>query len=1743
MKKLFVILSLALFSAVNLHSMKPTDDKQKKQFTALWSQYYELDKADKPAQAAKKLMEIRNLAQELDSPYDFYYSGLNYVTAVSNRNWKERDAAVKEFASAVQAFDCPVVTYRWMISYGDTRELAMKSFLEKNLDRLQKENNSRLYNVNNMNGVLAKHIENDYEFILWDQYFRNRRFLQQLESCVTEDYPKRAFLQYYKAMQFPDNSRAPYLTAVVEAYPGTAVSYMASQELLRLEFRSISNSKESSSDSFRAFYHKCKDFTSDIKRLSGEEATIADGLDYASDMCQKLTGQVLGVRAGGDTIAVDFQNLKEAAVTMYRYADGNKGSTVANWKVKNRTRSFYITDVETISIPETLEDGEYLIEAVKGKVSAQTYYKRYTVSLAWRKDADGYKVYAASWRSGESIPAANVQLCKGNTVLHSEDLVFNGFTPIPEKWTKLIDEKDNRYTLSCSYKDSSGITRRSDCISVSKTWLSSRRSSDYVSNGCRIFKDRGAYKPGDILKFKAIVFKGNYVDQMGIIPDAQVTAVLYDAEEKEIERKDFTSNEFGSVAGEFTIPKGRRNGRFSLVILLDGRRLSSDSFRVDDFVLPTFELMFEPQDSLYMPGDIVKVKGKVSSYSGHTLTGATIAYRVTWWNKVVYEKNATPEEDGSFVLSFPAGETGVYHVEADVTDATGETQAFQTILYISNSIHVRINSLSGADGDFTLTSDPENVYRIRDPFSIPAPRTILRGNKGRFELYVTDPDGDRVPGQIDYKLVSEDKTVFKEGSVSSGDIIELDFSSLPDALYYLRARSEIDGRKVWDESYCIILKQETGIMDAPVRRVFVPGEEEVAAGEDISVLFGSADGPTWAVVTLFGDANQVLETRMLKLIGERGKEGSTSTIAFPYKDSYPDAVRLTIFYFKYGKEIHWSSQYTRKQTILDLPLSFSSFTDEATPGSTCTVTLETAPGTEALAAVYDKSIDAIALNNWNKVSLRGYSASGVYVNSILGGITGVDPLTGQSSLINLDNSTYLYREGEEPLLAEAAPVYAPGPDGEGGPGEKEEEITVRKSFETSLCFEPFLRSGEDGKISFSFKPSDKLSTFYVHVYAHDKDMRNAIIKREMKVSMPVKVSLAEPGFLYEGDVLKPSVSVSNNSGKPVSGTLKLYVYPGEDYTTEKPISVKTVQLTVPARGVKASVFEVPATGKCLGLKAVFSAGILSDAMFVTVPVYNRMQTLTESHSAILLPGANEKQVLARLRKEFVNAKASSAKYSEISILDMVREAIPARKKPAANDVLSLSEAYYVRLLSAELEGEEADESELLGKILACRNADGGFGWFQGMSSSMMITTVILERFARLARAGFDVPDLSSSASFLDSRHFDNRLPYWCGWISDAQYMYVRSLYPEVPFQVKASKLLTEFKDDAARYLIPSKEDGRGLKGQILDKARRLRTLQNLSSLPEGPALAKAWGIGDKAEIKASLEADVESLLDYAVEHPDGGWYYPNAVMPWRGLLETEAYAHSLICDLLSSIGVVACDASPAPYEVADGIRIWLMLQKETQKWGEEPVFVDALNSIMHGTDDVLNTKVMIMKATYTKPFVQIKAAGNGFTIERKFYKAVAQYDEYEPGDQKFFDSLEEVRPGDIVPVGKKIIARYIIWNQENRSFVRLNATREASLRPVDQLSGHYGWRLRPLSIGGYYGFAPQGYRDVKTDRTEYWFDSYPEENTVITEEFFVTQAGTFSAPVVSIESLYAPHYRANAGFVASLNSAWQNTDN
>ena len=206
-------------------------------------------------------------------------------------------------------------------------------------------------------------------------------------------------------------------------------------------------------------------------------------------------------------------------------------------------------------------------------------------------------------------------------------------------------------------------------------------------------------------------------------------------------------------------------------------------------------------------------------------------------------------------------------------------------------------------------------------------------------------------------------------------------------------------------------------------------------------------------------------------------------------------------------------------------------------------------------------------------------------------------------------------------------------------------------------------------------------------------------------------------------------------------------------------------------------------------------------------------------------------------------------------------------------------------------------------------------------------------------------------------------------------------------------------------------------------------------------------------------------------------------MPWRGLLETELDAHCALAEIMDE---------HAHFDISNGIRLWIMLQKETQDWKQQSGYIEALGMVLNGPEDVLDTKVLALKAEYTLPFEKIRASGNGMTITAIPATTVI------PGEAK-------------ESIGDRMKLSYTITNEENRSFVKVTIPFGAGLIPVNQLSG-YRWNC---------------YRNVLADRIELWYEVYPEEKTTVTEEFYVTRAGSFQAPVATIECEYAPHYRAN----------------
>jgi hypothetical protein len=1413
--------------------------------------------------------------------------------------------------------------------------------------------------------------------------------------------------------------------------------------------------------------------------------------------------------------------------------------------------SFYVTDTLLVAMP-VLADGSYELEVSQGEIEDHASYNQYTLSVAVRATADGWQVYVTDHKSGEPLEKVKLRLYKSGRQQATASVTQDGFTALPKTFNKIISKNSRAYyaLVAESGNRSSGSVSLHDYYD---SW-------DNSDTSCNIYRDRGAYNPGDTLQFKLVMFQGSSKKGYSVCADKKLMVELRDSEGNTLEEKDLKTNDFGSASGSFVLPKGLRNGYFSLIV----RRSSSsgilerDSFRVDEFVLPTFDLRFDEDDKLYLVGDEVPVSGKIESYSGHSVTGARVTAKVTCWDDVIFEDSQEVGADNTFHFVYPAPRAGSYHTEVTVTDATGETRSFRTYKYIGDRIHVSMSVRDAADGSFVIANSEDepsrSAYRRSDG------RYIIEGNSLKVYLEVEDAEGGKIPVSPEFMLLDGAGTAVRTGKVDSGTEVTIDLADLPSGLYTFTASASTlarDGEtELKDSAKCQILvtRPADKSLTPAVTRFYVSGPATVADGY-MSVRLGSTYGPVWGVATLFGEDRKVLDNKVFKL-----DQGVPGEIGFAYAATYPDAVRVQVFYFQDGESVEIERQYRRAKDKLSLPLRFTRFQSDAYPGTEYSFALQTDPGVEALAAAWDKSLDAIAANYWGVVSLGDYYVPSVSISSACGHITGekgYDPdipvrLRGGMLLSKAAGSM------EDGMMLEEAMVALPAPMARNesadsfdaaAEGEMAEPV-VRSEFSSALTFQPHLLSNEDGTLEFKFRTSDKLSTYYVTVYAHGKDMRNALVQQEMVVSLPVKVALVEPQFLYAGDRYEAALTVSSISDEPVSGRLQLR------YGNK----MQEIPVTVPAGEVVSHRFvvEVPSVilseAKNLTLTASFISKEFSDAVQVKVPVYPASQVLTEAHSAVLLSGMDREALLQELRSRFVNVPGAEALLKEITVMDMVRDAIPSHVEPSGKDVLSLSEAWYIQLLAGRLDRSfvaiapqddnghsERSEESLLSKILACQNSDGGFGWFEGMNSSAMITAVMLERFAKLRARGFEVPDMTKAVKFLDKTQFGTSFPVWRGWVSDAQYMHVRALYPEVEFTVKAvskadKKRMDQFKKDAKAYLLPSKKDGRGLQGQILSKARRLLTLKHLSESEAGVALSGAWGVTlDQTKLSKSMQEDLLSLVEYAVEHRDGGWYYPNAVMPWRGLMESEAYAHALLCDLMAAEGDgvlspsaknnadATGDNTPSPSAIADGIRLWLMLQKETQKWETDPAFVDAITSILDGSKAVLDTRVLALSATYEAPFSKIKAAGNGFTIERKFYKEVTEellYDNATLDKNRQVSVRKEIKPGDPVKVGDKIRVEYQIWNGENRSFVKLDAAREAALRPVQQLSGHIGWSFR--------SFSPQGYRNVKADRTEYFFDSYPEEKTTISEEFFVTQAGAFVAPVVTIESLYAPHYRANS---------------
>jgi len=476
-----------------------------------------------------------------------------------------------------------------------------------------------------------------------------------------------------------------------------------------------------------------------------------------------------------------------------------------------------------------------------------------------------------------------------------------------------------------------------------------------------IFTDRSIYRPGQTVYFKAIILDN------GSKPKAkeEYTVELYNTNNDHVEEVELTTNEFGSIAGNFVLPKTGLLGQYSIEI--DD---ASVYFSVEEYKRPTFEITFDKVAKTYTFGEEVKLKGYAKNFSGISLQDADVQYSISreqynfWWgggNQSQFaDGNVKTNADGSFEIIFtpeagdnnqplirPLANKQIYrfNITATVTDVNGETQ--------SNNFNLVVGNVSMV-------------------INIDMPEKIEKSDKDTIKIEARNLQGDIIETSGTYTI----EPVYEEGTIvvtsaaprshtfKTGE--QTDFSSrlktLQSGKYKLKVKAFDDKKNEIEEEKEFIIYSYSD-KKPPIKTDKWVVQKNVVFDENkpAEVIFGTSKKDVNVLYQLSND-KQVFERRIVKL------SDANQLFKVPYKAEYGNMLNMTFTYVKdeqlYNENVSLFKK-TEEVADTDLKIKLESFRDKLRPGQEETWTIsvkdsrDNPASAEILASMYDISLDKI----------------------------------------------------------------------------------------------------------------------------------------------------------------------------------------------------------------------------------------------------------------------------------------------------------------------------------------------------------------------------------------------------------------------------------------------------------------------------------------------------------------------------------------------------------------------------------------------------------------------------------------------------------------------------------------------------------------------------------------------------------------------------------------------------------------
>lgn len=521
------------------------------------------------------------------------------------------------------------------------------------------------------------------------------------------------------------------------------------------------------------------------------------------------------------------------------------------------------------------------------------------------------------------------------------------------------------------------------------------------NNEVVFFTDRGIYRPGQTVYFKAILYKSKGKERK-IVPNQKNTIYLDDYNGEEIGKIELISNEFGSMHGEFILPTSGITGNFELY---DDWADGYKSIQVEEYKRPKFKVEMDTLKGVYQLNEKVLVSGDAKMFSGANVTDAKVTYRVyrqaynpyRWWwrpaqpesEEEITQGETTTNANGKFEFEFNAkpakpkkaneNRAYIYKVIADVVDVSGET-------------HTGESSVRIGDIPYQLGLNVDEKIEVNDFKSLKIKTTNLNSAKtqakGTLEITKILPL-DRVlrdqQQNVDYELIPKNEFIQKLPYIAYNNEYKLEN----------QPRGQVVLHKNWDTANTDVItwdkKLKAGKYEIKATSIYKNDTIETVKIVEVFKKNKPTNNKTYfsaslnktafqpndkAEVTFTSDAENANVLVALEANGKIVKReilplNNSNTFNFKIEENYRGNVFVHAYFNKFNEGKNIQKTIIVPFTNKELNITTSTLRNKLKTGQeeTWELTIKDHLGDKLLAEVlvgmYDKSLDEFTTNDWD----------------------------------------------------------------------------------------------------------------------------------------------------------------------------------------------------------------------------------------------------------------------------------------------------------------------------------------------------------------------------------------------------------------------------------------------------------------------------------------------------------------------------------------------------------------------------------------------------------------------------------------------------------------------------------------------------------------------------------------------------------------------------------------------------------